>query len=265
VRAANSQVLYVAPQPAKFPAPVAPAKHDADADVKVDVIAGNDEAHLDPVEQDMRNKLEPVLKKELAFATRVCQLDKTQRKTLADAGAEALKKAAYQYTQAQQHAIQPRIVIFNGGRNVVPAQTNPIKILQDALVAAAAEKLPTEMSKQLADEFTKRAQYRQQAVIDSLVVMLDKKLALTEQQRKEISDSLAANWEDSWAPQLQIFMYEQDMFPPLPDKCIVPHLLPSQKTVWENLPNRNVQFAVDAFEIDPLTNGIDLSDSADDP
>jgi hypothetical protein len=271
VRAACAQALYVAPKPAAQAAAVAPAAKPADEKIKVEVVAGDDDAKLDPAEQQMRDRLQPVLKREVAFAARVCKLDKTQRKTLADAGQEALKKAAYQSmhapAQGQQPAfLPPRVVIFNGGRNVVQAQSNPIKLLQDALVDAAKEKLPPKIAKQFAGELAKRAEYRKHAVIDNLVVMLDKKLSLTQEQRSEIAKSLADGWDDSWAPQLQVFMYDQDMFPAIPDNCILPHLQPAQKTLWESLPNRNVQFAFDAFEVDPFTGGIaNDSDSDDDP
>jgi hypothetical protein len=251
--AARAQGIFVLPA---NPAP---------ANIKVDVVAGNDDANLDPAERQMRDRLQPFLKRELSFAARVCNLDKPQRKKLAEAGQEALKKAAYQSTQAQRNVAQPRIVIFNGGRNMLPAPSNPIKMLQEALLETAKEKLPAEMSQKLADELAKRADYRKHAMIDNLVVILDKKLGLTQQQRTDIANSLAADWDDSWAPQLQIFMFDQDIIPRFPDKCISPHLQPAQKTTWDNLPNKNIQFAVDAFEVDPITGGaINDTDSDDD-
>ncbi|HEY2759240.1 MAG TPA: hypothetical protein VGI75_00815 [Pirellulales bacterium] len=258
-----AQVMVVPPNAGRIT--VAPAKND-DAKIKVDVIAGNDDANLDPAEREIRNRLQPVLKRELAFAERVCKLDKPQRKTLAEAGQEAVKKAAYQYSQAQRNGGgQGQFVVFNGGRNV--AQPNPIKMLQIALQDSAKDKLPPELLQLLNDEFAKRAEYRKQASIDNLIVVLDKKLGLTEKQRGEISESLAAAWDDAWATQLQTFaIYNQDLIPRFPDKCITPHLQPAQKTVWDNMPNKNIQFGFDVFEVDPLIGGVtDNSDSDDDP
>jgi hypothetical protein len=243
--------------------------HDANvapkAKIKVDVIAGNDDANLDPAEREMRNRLQPVLKKELLFAARVCNLDKSQRKTLAEVGQEALKKAAYQYTKAQHNGAQPQFAVFNGGRNV--AQPNPIKMLQSALLDSANEKLSPEMSLLLNTEYAKRNEYRKQAIIENLIVMLDRKLSLTQQQRNEIARSLAEEWNDSWVPQLQVFtMYDQDIIPRFPDKCVTPHLQPAQKTVWDNMPSKNIQFGFDAFEVDPITGPITADpDSDDDP
>jgi hypothetical protein len=233
------------------------------ANVRVEVIAGNDDANLDPAEREMRNRLQPVLKKELLFAARVCKLDKPQRKALADAGQEAIKKAAYQYTQSQHNVAQRQFVIFNGETN--SQRPNPVKLLQTALQDAAKETLPPDKTLLLNAEFTRRADYHKHAVIENLVVMLDKKLGLTEKQRSQIADSLYADWDDAWASQLQIYMYDQDIFPRFPEKCLTPYLLPAQKTVWDDLPNKNVQFAADNFEVDPIIGGMATDSDDDDP
>jgi hypothetical protein len=260
VPAANAQAKGAVPNSTNVT--IVPAKDD-DAKIKADAIADNDD-DLDPAEREIRNRLQPILKRELTFAARVCKLDKPERKILADAGQEAVKKAANQYTQAQRNGGQGQFVVLNGVRNV--AQPNPIKMLQSALQDSAKDKLSPEKLQLLNDEFAKRVEYRKQAMIDNLIVVLDKKLGLTEKQRAEIAESLAANWDDSWAPQLQIFMFDQDVIPRIPDKCITPHLQPAQKTVWDNMPNKNVQFGFDTFEVDPIIGGVtDNSDSDDDP
>jgi hypothetical protein len=261
VPAANAQAKDAVPNPTNVT--IVPAKDD-DAKIKADANVDNDEANLDPAEREIRNRLQPILKRELTFAARVCKLDKPERKILADAGQEAVKKAVHLYTQAQRNGGQGQFVVLNGVRNV--AQPNPIKMLQSALQDSAKDKLPPEKLQLLNDEFSKRVEYRKQAMIDNLIVILDKKLGLTEKQRTEIAESLAASWDDSWAPQLQIFMFDQDVIPRIPDKCITPHLQAAQKTVWDNMPNKNVQFGFDAFEVDPIIGGVtDNSDSDDDP
>jgi hypothetical protein len=261
VPVANAQAKDAVPNPTNVT--IVPAKDD-DAKIKADANVDNDEANLDPAEREIRNRLQPILKRELTFAARVCKLDKPERKILADAGQEAVKKAVHLYTQAQRNGGQGQFVVLNGVRNV--AQPNPIKMLQSALQDSAKDKLPPEKLQLLNDEFSKRVEYRKQAMIDNLIVILDKKLGLTEKQRTEIAESLAANWDDSWAPQLQIFMFDQDVIPRIPDKCITPHLQAAQKTVWDNMPNKNVQFGFDAFEVDPIIGGVtDNSDSDDDP
>ncbi len=149
-------------------------------------------------EQEMRTRLQPILQKELTFAARVCKLDKQQRQVFAEAGKEALKKASYQYTQEQRNAAHPGVMIVNAVRNTT--QPNPVKMLQTALLDAAKEKLSPEMQQSLTDEYAKRAAYRKQSVIENVVVLLDKKLGLTQQQRRDITKSLVADWDEGWIP-----------------------------------------------------------------
>ncbi len=232
------------------------------AKIKVEVVAGNDEANLDPAEREIRNRLQPVLKKELAFANRVCKLENSQRASLNEAGQEAIKKAAYQYIQAQ-HNPQPQNFAFNVGRNVT--QPNPLKMLQAAFLDTAREKLPAQSFDTLKAEYAKRDEYRKQALIENLLLVLDRKLNLTKEQRTKVADSLSAEWNDSSAPQIQCFlMTDQDMIPRFPDKCVTPYLEPTQKNIWNNMPGKGVQFGFDAFEIDPVLGGVTNDDVSDD-
>jgi hypothetical protein len=252
VAADRDKADAVANQPAAAP----PAK------IKVEVVAGNDEANLDPAEREIRNRLQPVLKKELAFANRVCKLEKPQRAALNEAGQEAIKKAAYQYVQAQ-HNPQQQNIAFNVGRNI--AQPNPLKMLQAAFLDTAREQLPAQSFDALQAEYAKRDEYRKQVLIENLLVVLDRKLNLTKQQRTDIATSLSAEWNDSWAPQIQCFLLtDQDMIPRFPDKCVSPYLQPAQKTIWDNMPGKGVQFGFDAFEVDPVLGGVANDTDSDD-
>ena len=97
-----------------------------------------------------------------------------------------------------------------------------------------------------------------QMVVDALLVMLDKRLVLTDDQRRDISKSLLEHFDENWSGSLPMLMSNPQYLPNIPDDCIVPHLRQSQRSVWQSLPNRNVQFGFDGFDNDPTANLIQL-------
>ncbi len=138
-------------------------------------------------------------------------------------------------------------------------------MLQAAFLDVAHEQLSAQSFDTLKAEYAKRDEYRKQALIENLLLVLDRKLNLTKEQRTKVADSLSAEWNDSWAPQIQCFLLtDQDMIPRFPDKCVTPYLEPTQKTIWNNMPGKGVQFGFDAFEIDPVLGGVTNDDVSDD-
>jgi hypothetical protein len=217
-------------------------------------------------QQAVFDRLQPILKAELAFAVRVCKLDGDQRKILADAGNESAKKIAKDLGATQQ---LPRgLVIRGNGKLIINGQVqlagqagaghSARQMLQGALGESIQSEFSKGVAKNYTDELANRTQSSKQMVVDTLLVMLDKRLILTDEQRGDISKSLMEHFDETWSGSLPTLITNQQYLPNIPDACIVPHLRDSQRAVWQSLPNRNVQFGFDNFDTDPTVNLIQL-------
>ena len=113
-------------------------------------------------------------------------------------------------------------------------------------------KLPDSASASYSKELAGRAGQRREMIAENIVAILDKKLVLTADQRDAIGKSLLANLPENQMPQLQILSSDGDSIPAIPENCLLPHLRDSQRTVWQNLPNRAVQYGFDPFDSGPF-------------
>jgi hypothetical protein len=245
----------------------AKAKVAADA-IKVEAVAGP----LNAAEQQYFERLKPMLTVEVDLAERVCNLDAAQRKVLEDAGEDCAKKTAQQLASPQQQqvffgggggvlrvggggAIRGRVVIngpagFNGQAGSSPKSAR--QLLDDNIAEVIKAKFPDSASASYSKELSSRATKRREMVVENIVAILDKKLVLTADQRDAIGKSLIANLPDNQMPQLQILSSDGDAIPIIPENCLLPHLRESQLTVWQNLPNRAVQYGFDPFDSGPF-------------
>jgi hypothetical protein len=236
------------------------AKEKAAADgIKVEVVPGP----LDPAQQQYFDRLKPMLAVEVALAERVCNLDADQRKVLEDAGEDCAKKSAQQLTSPQQQVIVFRggggfggpgagggRVVVNGRAGASPKTAR--ELLDENIAEVIKAKFPDSASASYSKELSSRASQRREMIVENIVAMLDKKLVLTADQRDAIGKSLIANMPDAQMPQLQILSSDGDSIPIIPENCLLPHLRDSQRTVWQNLPNRAVQYGFDPFDSGPF-------------
>ena len=252
------QARAAAQAEAQRQAQAAKAKAAADA-INVEAVAGP----LNPVEQQYFDRLKPLLAVELALAQRVCNLDAPQRKQLEDAGEDCAKKTAQQLTSPQQ-----QVIIFRGGggfggpgmgggRLIVNGQPGASpksarQLLDENIAEVIKARFPEGASASYSKELSSRAAQRREMIVENIVAMLDKKLVLTADQRDAIGKSLIANLPDNQMPQLQILNSDGDAIPIIPENCLLPHLRESQRAVWQNLPNRGVQYGFDPFDSGPF-------------
>jgi hypothetical protein len=209
------------------------------------------EDELNPVQLQIVDHLHPLLALELAFARRTCRLSKDQLKMLSDAGEECLRTLARDVNTGAG-GVNRRIVI---GNMAVAMPSNPRKSLQDRIAAVISQNLPEETTARYKVECDKRSEFQRQMAVNNTVCMIDKKLMLTEAQRKEICDSLAKTWKDSDLPDQQAFTRAIDYIPPIPENCILPYLRPAQKAVWQTERQLNISYGFVSptvvFEDDP--------------
>jgi hypothetical protein len=72
---------------------------------------------------------------------------------------------------------------------------------------------------------------------------MDEQLLLAPEQRTRITKSLVKNWNKDWAPQIELFMMNTNMWPRVPDQWVTKELTPAQRAVWARL-QANPQYMV---------------------
>jgi hypothetical protein len=206
----------VAPVAAFAPAPAAPAA----GVVFAAPVALNNDGQVRQYAQQFR----PILRAEYHIVRVVCRLTPEQRKEIARAGEQSLRVAASKYvdmmrrpmTAAQRAALDPR------------------RQIRESLADAVKARLSAELAGRLQDEIAKRDASRKQLAVRNLVARLDHDLVLSPDQRDKVAESLSSHWDDSWGQSLEMFMYNYQFLPQIPDQYVAPLLNDSQKKVWRS-------------------------------
>ncbi len=222
---ADAQAVLQFQQIQVAPAVAAPAQPNG-GDGKIEV-----DAELNPAEQQFYDQYKPMLKTELAFASRACNLDKDQRKTLSEEGEKAVKQMCRDAARGRQ-GMAGGFLIVNG--RAVRQSLVPRSVLQRQIATAVKAKLPADVADTYAQEQAKRAEFEKQTMIENTVSMIDAKVRLSGEQRDQITDSLNKTWKENDLPQPETFMFGNDFLPPVADRCVVPFLRDAQKAVWQN-------------------------------
>jgi hypothetical protein len=180
--------------------------------------------------QQFKAQFEPQLKVELSFINRVCKLNEAERRKLITKSKTWLESFIRDFAA---RGGQPNVegMWFGGG----PQPPDPRASFDAGLQQLVAAELSKEHAKLYADECKSRAAFEKDVAVDNLVTKIDGELMLSRNQREELRDSLAKNWQDSWAPKIEFFMMGADMWPNVPDQFIRPHLTPAQVTAWSRL------------------------------
>ncbi|WP_406694890.1 hypothetical protein V5E97_27990 [Singulisphaera sp. Ch08] len=173
----------------------------------------------------------PILQVEYLFLRMVCNPSKEERLPIARAGFKSLDAAAKSYLEWQNN--QNMIV---AGRLVErPANPDPRKMIQNALVDSAKTHLSSSQFERYRAELDARSAEQKRVAILNLVAKLDHSLVLSPEQRDQISESLSSHWEEAWAQGFQSFSLDNQYFPMVPDPLVAKHLNANQKTIWSGL------------------------------
>jgi hypothetical protein len=172
--------------------------------------------------QQYMQQFRPILRAEYHIVRVVCRLSPEQRKEIARAGEQTMREAAKKYvdlmrrpmTAAQRAALDPR------------------KQIREGLATAVKTRLSPELAAKYQEEITRRDAARKQLAVRNLVARLDRDLVLSPDQRGKVAESLASHWEDSWCQSIEMFMYDNQIVPPIPDQYIAPFLNDAQKKIW---------------------------------
>jgi hypothetical protein len=132
-------------------------------------------------------------------------------------------------------------------RNVQGAAGDPLQLARDRLAKAVKTCLTAEQAARFEEELDKRTQDRRRSAAHNLVARLDREMILSATQREQITESLLAHWNDAWCSSLQMFIYNDQFFPNIPDAHVVKFLNDTQKKIWPTIPKNQGAMFVNGF------------------
>ncbi|MBA3316437.1 MAG: hypothetical protein H0T47_24530 [Planctomycetaceae bacterium] len=163
-------------------------------------------------------QIKTLLGTELHFVRKVCKPDDAQMEAIRKAGLAEVETIAKRFAAAQQ-------------QNRRDGWPDARMGLSQALRRKIVDVMPTEAAKRYDDELTARKEARTEAAAEMMTTLVDGKVSLLPKQYEEVTAAVLANWQDAWARDLQLFLYED--FAPVPDlQAINGVLTERQRNLW---------------------------------
>jgi hypothetical protein len=215
--------------------PEKPAKKATLTDALVGALTGEQDAEkrraaaqdqqFRAMEGQYRPQFQQLLFTELAFLRRACKPDDKQFLEVARASKAGLRGPLREYVAA-----------ISAPRMGPGMPNNDATASIQKLIAPLAEsKLGAEKAKLYRQECDKRLDARKHAVVSKLVAALDERLVLTAVQRDKLIDSLTPKYDSSWDQYCEMFAYNGQYLPAIPEQSVMPILDEKQKHVWKEI------------------------------
>ena len=179
------------------------------------------------VQQYMR-QARPIVRAELIFVRKICELDMEHFRLINHDAEAAFKEAAKTFVQAQQ---QGRVRLPGQGRPA-PA-VDGLAMLHEGLSSVMKKDLTSEQFGHYQAEVEKRDANRKQSAVRFLVDAMDRDLYLSGQQRLKLTESLLAHWDHGWSMSLEYLLYGNQFYPQGIDAYVTPVLDATQKKIWQ--------------------------------
>lgn len=216
------------------------------------ILDGKVDANVVNLEKAYLPFFQRLVRVERSFLLRACKLDKEQQSRISEVSDRCAKVAARQYAMAHSGGMRARgkawggfapmnvngPIMHAGGRGNPNAAmlSNPRGAVGRLLLLAVDGLLSAEQKERYAEEDRRRKDYLKQTTILNMVVLIDKRLVLTVQQREQLIESLTKNWDPSWSGALQhLISSNNDYLPRIQDKHVVKFLGDKQKVLWQGI------------------------------
>jgi len=185
-----------------------------------------------------------LLRAELNFAKHVCQATPEQMQALRE---ELDKKDNNPKGQPPQNAAANKRVLIQRQVRNGQVQGDPLQLARDRLAGAVKTCFTSEQATRFQEELDQRTADDRRSAARNLVARLDREMILSATQRDQITESLLAHWNDAWCSSLQMFMYNDQFFPAIPDAHVVKFLNETQKKIWVTIPKNQGQMVFNGF------------------
>ncbi len=229
---AKSISIVVVPAKAAKPAEkkaAAPAKKAPPAPEKP---ADQNEAFAQQFEGQFGKQFQHLYRTELHLLRVVCKLTKPQYQKVAAEGEPALKATKQKFLDTWRNQQQGKWDRSGKG------QADPRETLSAELEKALQKTLTPEQAAAYKKERDLRTAAQRRAVVKTLIVMMDRHLVLSAEQRDKLHEILDKNWNDSWYT--YVVRFGGYYFPAMPDAKILPILNEDQKAIWNGIPKANI-------------------------
>ncbi len=180
----------------------------------------------------------PVLERELHYIRKVCPHTTQQMRHIRrdiHGSLETLAKELVGNRQLQAQ-LQRQQMMDEGTpyREAIPAQLVPL--VEKHLGEAAAETYRREIEARVA--------FQREAISEAMMLHLDLKLHLDQEQCEKLPEVIREKWEPYWNISLQYMLYDQ--YHPVPSSTVLKKVLTDQqRRLWESLHHQNVRFGID--------------------
>ena len=185
-------------------------------------------ANLENLVQQYMRQARPLVRAELLFVRKVCELDVAHFRRIYQDTESAFKDAMTKFAEAQQ---QGRVRV--AGKAQRPQVPDGIKLLHEAIESVMKKDLTSDQFARYRTEVDKRDAFQKQAAVRYLVDAIDRDLFLSDEQRLKLAESLSSHWDPSWKTSLEYLLYANRFFPVGIDPYVTPYLDASQKKIWE--------------------------------
>ncbi len=180
----------------------------------------------------LQQQLEKRIHVELGFLRRAVKLTAEQDAKLNLIDAKTLDEARNAVRNQKAGGIFRRQIIINGAEAIDPLR---MRSFERELTKQIDTILDEEQKKQFATEKKRREEFQHELTVSGLIMLLDKKLALSPDQKKALRESLA-DWTDSGSIEFDNYFMNNNYLPACPDELIVKHLSKAQAKIYENTP-----------------------------
>ncbi|MFO0852042.1 MAG: hypothetical protein U0871_26255 [Gemmataceae bacterium] len=235
---AGPAAAQVAPPPPPKPAPKPAAR--AAVPLILQPANPNEDVILAQIEQQFVPQFRQLHRAELHFLRVTADPTRQQYEKVAADGEAAVKAAA------RECAKQARGMARDGA--------DPRQTLAAAVAKSARAHLTPDQFARYERELDLRTAARKRMCLDNLVVLVDALVLLSADQRRQLAEVLAANWQNEWY-QTMYFQYGGQYLPPLPRDKIRALLTDRQRSVWDGMAHQEVRFGVN-FQ----ANGVEIED-----
>jgi hypothetical protein len=205
------------------PSPTAAAK-PAMAKARVLARPGN----LDNQIQQYMRQARPIVRAELIFVRKICDLDVGHFRRINQDAETAFKDAAKTFAEAQQRG---RVRVAGGART--SPGVDGLTVLQEGLASVMKKDLTSEQFAHYQSEVEKRDANRKQCAVRFLVDAIDRDLYLSGSQRLKLTESLLSHWDHGWSVCLEYLLYGNQFYPVGIDPHVTPFLDATQKKIWQ--------------------------------
>ncbi len=196
--------------------------------------------------------LKPLINSEISFIKRVCEPSEEQMTTIVAAATKAYEATGDMIRAPNQPRVADNQVRIMGPGNEQLDENPYHRIRRDA-----AKYLQPLVSKEQYDRYQteskQRDEFERGAVVGMIIGLIDDKIAMTEQQRAEMTELMMHEDGGLDLQSMQVYMYNPQYVPKLPVKVANKVFDKKQLTAWKSLNSVQMSFSTS------FNNGQELS------